>query len=95
MLLGVLTGAFTHIPLVSREIGYAAVAALLDAVEIDPLLLGFPAVFYVVMAVGFDDLVPTFLQRVLPGLLHGDAAPTGRRRRRVGNPNSARLSIRR
>jgi predicted PurR-regulated permease PerM len=69
MLLAVVTGVFTLIPLVGRSIVYAFIVALLslEALDVDPRLLWIPAVFFVLMVVVFDNVVRTYVRPYLSG----------------------------
>ena len=69
VLLGVVTGVFTLIPMVGRSIIYLFIAALLaiQAVSVDPRLLWYPVVFYAVMGVVFDFVVRTYIRPYLSG----------------------------
>jgi len=71
VLLAVVTGFFTLVPLVGRSIVYFAIAAALviQALTVDPRLLWFPLVFLAVMIIGFDNLVRTYIRPHLSGRL--------------------------
>ncbi|QFU83272.1 AI-2E family transporter [Natronorubrum aibiense] len=71
VLLAVVTGLFTLVPLVGRSIVYLCIAAILaaQAVTIDPQLLWVPLVFLAVMIVAFDNLVRTYIRPYLSGRL--------------------------
>ncbi|KTG09537.1 permease [Haloprofundus marisrubri] len=73
VLLGVITGVFTLVPLVGRSIVYFFVAAVLSlqAFSTDPTLLWYPVVFLAVMILLFDNVVRTYIRPYLSGgLLH-------------------------
>lgn len=69
VLLGVITGVFTLVPLVGRSIVYFLIAAVLgiQAVTTQPTLLWYPIVFLVVMMVVFDNVVRTYIRPYLSG----------------------------
>jgi len=69
LLLAVVTGVFTLIPLVGRSIVYALIVALLSiqAVSVDPRLLWVPAAFFVLMVLVFDNVVRTYIRPYLSG----------------------------
>ncbi|WP_129115957.1 AI-2E family transporter [Halegenticoccus tardaugens] len=69
VLLGVVTGIFTLVPLVGRSIVYLFIALILgaQAVTTDPMLLWYPVVFLLVMAVVFDNVVRTSIRPYLSG----------------------------
>jgi len=69
VLLAVVTGIFTLVPLVGRSIVYFFIAALLgiQATSADPRLLWYPVVFLLVMGVAFDNLVRTYIRPSLSG----------------------------
>ncbi|RXK51341.1 AI-2E family transporter [Halorientalis pallida] len=69
VLLGVVTGVFTLIPMVGRSIIYLFIAALLavQAAPVDPRLLWYPVAFYGVMGVAFDFVVRTYIRPYLSG----------------------------
>ncbi len=71
MLVAIATGLATIIPLVGRTIVYLFVVAYLAvvALETDPVRLWFPALFYVVMGIAFDNVVRTYIRPVLSGRL--------------------------
>lgn len=71
VLLAVVTGFFTLVPLVGRSIVYFAIAAALviQALTVDPRLLWFPLVFLAVMIIAFDNLVRTYIRPHLSGRL--------------------------
>jgi len=61
VLLAVVTGLSTLVPLVGRSVIYLFIAGLfaLQATSTDPTLLWYPLLFFVVMAVAFDNIVRT------------------------------------
>jgi predicted PurR-regulated permease PerM len=69
LLLAVVTGVFTLIPLVGRSIVYALIVALLSvqALGVDPRLLWVPAAFFVLMVLVFDNVVRTYIRPYLSG----------------------------
>jgi len=69
VLLAVVTGVFTLIPLLGRSIVYALIVAVLglEALQVDPVLLWVPLVFFVLMVVVFDNLVRTYIRPYLSG----------------------------
>jgi predicted PurR-regulated permease PerM len=69
MLLAVVTGVFTLIPLVGRSIVYALIVALLSvqAVEVSSTLLWVPLVFFLFMVLVFDNVVRTYIRPYLSG----------------------------
>lgn len=69
VLLGVITGVFTLVPLVGRSIVYFLIAAVLSvqAVTTDPTYLWYPLVFLGVMTIAFDNLVRTYIRPYLSG----------------------------
>jgi len=75
VLLGVITGLFTLVPLVGRSIVYLFIAVLLgvQAVSTDPRLLWYPLLLLVVMALAFDNVVRTYIRPYLSGRLFATA----------------------
>ncbi|XVH33360.1 AI-2E family transporter (plasmid) [Haloferacaceae archaeon DSL9] len=75
LLLAVVTGLASAVPLIGRTIVYAGIVAYLvvQAVRTDPTALWFPIVFYVVMGVLFDGLIRTYVRPTLSGRMF----PTG------------------
>jgi predicted PurR-regulated permease PerM len=75
VLLAVITGLFTLVPLVGRSIIYLFIAVILgiQAVPIDPVLLWYPVVFLVVMALVFDNVVRTYIRPYLSGRMFSTA----------------------
>ena len=71
VLLAVVTGLFTLVPLVGRSVIYLFIAGLfaLQATSTDPTLLWYPLLFFVVMAVAFDNIVRTYIRPYLSGRL--------------------------
>jgi len=69
VLLGVITGVFTLVPLVGRSIIYFLIAAILgvQAALTDPQLLWYPVVFLAVMSLAFDNVVRTYIRPYLSG----------------------------
>lgn len=69
ILLAVVTGLFTLIPLVGRSIVYAFIVALLSvqAIQTDAALLWIPALFFVLMVLVFDNVVRTYIRPYLSG----------------------------
>ncbi|MFB6130930.1 MAG: AI-2E family transporter, partial [Salinigranum sp.] len=69
MLLAVVTGVFTLIPLVGRSIVYAFIVALLSiqVLDVNPTLIWIPLVFFVLMVVVFDNVVRTYIRPYLSG----------------------------
>jgi predicted PurR-regulated permease PerM len=69
LLLAVVTGVFTLIPLVGRSIVYALIVALLSvqAVEVSSTLLWVPLVFFLFMVLVFDNVVRTYIRPYLSG----------------------------
>jgi predicted PurR-regulated permease PerM len=69
VLLAVVTGVFTLIPLVGRSIVYALIVALLSAqaLTVNPALLWVPLVFFLLMVLVFDNLVRTYIRPYLSG----------------------------
>ncbi|KAB1198612.1 MULTISPECIES: AI-2E family transporter [Haloferax] len=69
ILLAVVTGVFTLIPLVGRSVVYAFIVGILslEALSIDAQLLWIPAVFFVSMVLVFDNVVRTYIRPYLSG----------------------------
>ena len=69
VLLGVITGVFTLVPLVGRSIIYFLIAAILgvQAALTNPQLLWYPVVFLAVMSLAFDNVVRTYIRPYLSG----------------------------
>ncbi|KAB1190575.1 AI-2E family transporter [Haloferax sp. MBLA0076] len=69
MLLAVVTGVFTLIPLVGRSVVYAFIVGILaiDALQINPALLWIPIVFFLLMVLVFDNVVRTYIRPYLSG----------------------------
>ncbi|SDK67069.1 AI-2E family transporter [Natronorubrum texcoconense] len=75
LLLAIVTGFASVIPLVGRNIVYASIVGYLalTAIRTDPTGLWFPVAFYVVMGVLFDGIIRTYVRPTLSGRLF----PTG------------------
>lgn len=71
VLLAVVTGLATVVPLIGRSIVYVVVVGYLAliALRTDLARLWFPASFYVLMGIGFDNVVRTYVRPVLSGRL--------------------------
>lgn len=69
VLLAVITGIFTLIPLLGRSIVYAFIVALLSvqALAADPSLLWVPVAFFALMVLVFDNLIRTYVRPSLSG----------------------------
>jgi predicted PurR-regulated permease PerM len=69
MLLAIVTGLVSAVPLVGRNVLYAVVIVYLGVVAIrtDPGSLWFPALFFVVMNVAFDNVVRVYVRPYLSG----------------------------
>ncbi|WP_232701626.1 AI-2E family transporter [Halobacterium wangiae] len=69
LLLAVVTGLFTLVPLVGRSVVYAFIVAFLAlrSYDADPSLLWIPVAFYLFMAVVFDNVVRTYIRPSLSG----------------------------
>jgi len=69
VLLAVITGVFTLIPLLGRSIIYAFIVALLSvqAVAVDTALLWVPVAFFVLMVLVFDNVIRTYVRPYLSG----------------------------
>jgi predicted PurR-regulated permease PerM len=69
MLLAVVTGLVSAVPLVGRNVLYAIVIVYLGVIAIrtDPASLWFPALFFVVMNVAFDNLIRVYVRPYLSG----------------------------
>ena len=69
ILLAVVTGLFTLVPLVGRSIIYLGIAAVLalGAIQLNPTLVWYPLLFFVFMALAFDNVVRTYIRPYLSG----------------------------
>jgi predicted PurR-regulated permease PerM len=69
LLLAIVTGLASVIPLVGRNIVYASIVGYLAlaAIRTDPTALWFPVTFYIVMAVFFDGIIRTYVRPTLSG----------------------------
>jgi len=69
VLLAVITGIFTLIPLLGRSIVYAFIVALLavQALAVDATLLWVPVAFFAVMVLLFDNVIRTYVRPYLSG----------------------------
>ena len=69
VLLAVITGIFTLIPLVRRSIIYVFIVALLavQALAVDRTLLWVPLAFFALMVVVFDNVIRTYVRPYLSG----------------------------
>ena len=69
ILLAVVTGLFTLVPVVGRSIVYLAIAAILalGAIQGDSTLLWYPLVFFLFMTIAFDNVVRTYIRPYLSG----------------------------
>ncbi|WP_411968797.1 AI-2E family transporter [Haloferax sp. YSSS75] len=69
MLLAVVTGVFTLIPLVGRSIVYVFIVGIMavQAATIDVQLLWIPALFFASMVLVFDNVVRTYIRPYLSG----------------------------
>ncbi|WP_328517193.1 AI-2E family transporter [Haladaptatus caseinilyticus] len=69
ILLAVITGIFTLVPLVGRSVVYLAIAAVLavQAIQRDPTALWYPIVFFLFMTLAFDNVVRTYIRPYLSG----------------------------
>ena len=69
ILLAVVTGLFTLVPLVGRSVVYLGIAAVLalGAIQGDSTLLWYPLVFFLFMTIAFDNLVRTYIRPYLSG----------------------------
>jgi len=69
VLLAVITGIFTLIPLLGRSIVYAFIVALLavQALAVDPTLLWVPVAFFALMVLVFDNVIRTYVRPSLSG----------------------------
>ena len=76
VLLAVVTGVFTIIPLLGRTIVYVAIAAwmVVRALPENPTALWFPLLFLAVMELPFDNLIRTYIRPVLSGGLFRTSA---------------------
>ncbi|WP_252699745.1 AI-2E family transporter [Natronosalvus vescus] len=75
LLLAIVTGLASAIPLIGRSIVYAAVVIYLAvmAIQIDLVALWFPVAFYIVMGLFFDNIIRTYVRPSLSGRMF----PTG------------------
>jgi predicted PurR-regulated permease PerM len=75
LLLAIITGLASIIPLLGRTIVYVGIVGYLVimAIQMDPTTLWFPVAFYVIMGVFFDGLIRTYVRPVLSGRMF----PTG------------------
>ncbi len=71
ILLAVITGIFTLVPLVGRSVVYIAIAAFLalGAIQRNPADLWYPFVFFLFMTLAFDNVVRTYIRPYLSGKL--------------------------
>ncbi|GAA0241935.1 hypothetical protein GCM10009000_067000 [Halobacterium noricense] len=69
ILLAVITGIFTLVPIVGRSIIYFAIAAILavGAIQSNPTFIWYPIVFFLFMALAFDNVVRTYIRPYLSG----------------------------
>jgi predicted PurR-regulated permease PerM len=69
VLLAVITGIFTLIPLLGRSIVYAFIVALLavQALAVDTALLWVPVAFFALMVLVFDNVIRTYVRPYLSG----------------------------
>ncbi|QPV62415.1 AI-2E family transporter [Halosimplex litoreum] len=69
VLLAVVTGVFTLVPLVGRSIVYFLIAGVMaaQAATTDPRLLWYPVLFLAVMMLAFDNVVRTYIRPYLSG----------------------------
>ncbi|WP_255767691.1 AI-2E family transporter [Haladaptatus halobius] len=69
ILLAVITGIFTLVPLVGRSVIYLAIAAVLavEAIQQNPTTLWYPLVFFLFMTLAFDNVVRTYIRPYLSG----------------------------
>ncbi|WP_458190958.1 AI-2E family transporter [Haladaptatus sp. NG-WS-4] len=69
ILLAVITGIFTLVPIVGRSIIYLGIAAILavGAIQRDPTFIWYPFVFFLFMALAFDNVVRTYIRPYLSG----------------------------
>ncbi len=69
ILLAVVTGIFTLVPLVGRSVIYLAIAAFLalGAIQLNPTFLWYPVVFFLFMTLAFDNVVRTYIRPYLSG----------------------------
>ncbi len=75
LLLAIVTGLASVVPLIGRSIVYAAIIVYLAvmAIQIDLTALWFPITFYIVMGVFFDNIIRTYVRPSLSGRMF----PTG------------------
>ena len=71
ILLAVITGIFTLVPLVGRSVVYLAISAFLalGAIQLNPTDLWYPVVFFLFMTLAFDNIVRTYIRPYLSGKL--------------------------
>ncbi|WP_232833796.1 AI-2E family transporter [Saliphagus sp. LR7] len=69
LLLAIVTGLASVIPLVGRNVVYASIVGYLalTAIRTDPSTLWFPVTFYVAMGVFFDGIIRTYVRPTLSG----------------------------
>ncbi|WP_254663348.1 AI-2E family transporter [Haladaptatus sp. W1] len=69
ILLAVITGIFTLVPIVGRSIIYLGIAAILavGAIQRDPTFIWYPFIFFLFMALAFDNVVRTYIRPYLSG----------------------------
>lgn len=69
ILLAVVTGVFTLVPLVGRSVVYLAITAFLalGAIQRNPAYLWYPLVFFLFMTLAFDNVVRTYIRPYLSG----------------------------
>jgi predicted PurR-regulated permease PerM len=75
LLLAIVTGLASVIPLLGRTIVYIGIVAYLSimAIQTNPTTLWFPVAFYAIMGIFFDSLIRTYVRPVLSGRMF----PTG------------------
>ena len=69
ILLAVITGIFTLVPIVGRSIIYLGIAAILalGAIQTNLTSLWYPVVFFLFMTIAFDNVVRTYIRPYLSG----------------------------
>jgi predicted PurR-regulated permease PerM len=69
LLLAIVTGLASVIPLIGRNIVYVSIVGYLalTAIRTDPTALWFPVTFYIVMGVLFDGIIRTYVRPTLSG----------------------------
>lgn len=69
IMLAVVTGLFTLVPLVGRSIIYLGITALLaiGAIQLSTTLVWYPLLFFVFMTLAFDNVVRTYIRPYLSG----------------------------